>query len=104
LHDKAGVKERNLDQEIQKLIDGHMVPSQIADSLDAIRTVGNFAAHPIKSTASGQIVDVEPGEAEWNLETVEALFDFYFVQPAKIAAKKAALNQKLKDAGKPPLK
>jgi hypothetical protein len=33
--------------------------------LDAIRTIGNFAAHPIKSTSSGEIVDVEPGEAEW---------------------------------------
>jgi uncharacterized protein DUF4145 len=94
----------NLDQEIQKVLDGNMVPSHIADSLDAVRTVGNFAAHPIKGTSSGEIVDVEPGEAEWNLDTVEALFDFFFVQPAKTAAKRAALNQKLKDAGKPQLK
>jgi hypothetical protein len=104
LHDCAKVKERNLDQEIQKVLDGNMLPSHIAESLDAIRTVGNFAAHPIKSTSSGEIVEVEAGEAQWNLDTVEALFDFYFVGPAKNAIKKAALNQKLKDAGKPPLK
>jgi hypothetical protein len=104
LREKAKVKAPNLDQEIQRVLDGNMVPSHIADSLDAVRTVGNFAAHPIKSTSSGEVVDVEPGEAEWNLDTVEALFDFYFVQPAKIAVKREALNKKLADAGKPPLK
>jgi len=31
-------------------------------------------------------------------------FDFYSVQPAKLEAKKNALNKKLSDAGKPPMK
>jgi hypothetical protein len=35
---------------------------------------------------------------------MEALFDFYFIQPARIAAQKAAINKKLQDAGKPLLK
>jgi hypothetical protein len=35
---------------------------------------------------------------------LEALFDFYFVQPEVIKKKKAALNAKLKDAGKALLK
>jgi hypothetical protein len=68
----AKVEAPNLYQEIQKVLDGKMVPSHIADSLDAVRTVGNFAAHPIKSTSSGEIVPVEAGEAEWNLDTVVA--------------------------------
>jgi hypothetical protein len=104
LRECAKVKKANLDNEIQQVLDSRAVPSHIADSLDAIRTVGNFAAHPIKSTSSGEVVDVEPGEAEWNLDTVEALFDFYFTQPAKTAARRDALNRKLTDAGKPPLK
>ena len=49
-------------------------------------------------------MDVEPGEAEWNLEALEGLFDFYYVQPARTALRKAALNKKLTDAGKPPIK
>jgi hypothetical protein len=104
LREKAKVKAPNLDQEIQKVLDGNMVPTHIAESLDAVRTVGNFAAHPIKSTSSGEVVEVESGEAAWNLDTVEALFDFYFVGPAKTAAKREALNKKLTDAGKPLLK
>jgi hypothetical protein len=102
LRECAKVKAPNLDQEIQQVLG--TVPTHIAQSLDAVRTVGNFAAHPIKSTSSGEVVDVLPGEAEWNLDTVEALFDHYFVQPAKTAAKRAALNKKLQDVGKPPLK
>lgn len=69
-----------------------------------MRNIGNFAAHPIKSTNTGEIIDVEPGEAEWLLDVLEGLFDFYFVQPAILKAKRDKLNQKLVDAGKPPMK
>lgn len=41
-----------------------------------MRNIGNFAAHPLKDTSTGEILPVEAGEAEWNLETLEALFDF----------------------------
>jgi hypothetical protein len=44
------------------------------------------------------------GEAEWLLDVLEGLFDFYFVQPALLKAKRDALNKKLKDAGKPAMK
>jgi hypothetical protein len=104
LRDKVGIKERDLNAEIDKLLQSNQLPSYLADQVDAIRTVGNFAAHPIKSTDTGQVVDVEPGEAEWLLDVLEGLFDFYFVQPAKAEAKRNALNQKLQDAGKPVLK
>lgn len=102
LQNAAGIQKPNLHQEIQEAI--KQLPSHIAESLDAVRVVGNFSAHPMKSTASGEIIEVEPGEAEWNLEVLESLFDFYFVQPALVAKRKAALNQKLKEAGKPELK
>jgi hypothetical protein len=49
-------------------------------NIDAIRNVGNFAAHPLKSTNTGLILDVEPSEAEW------------------------PLDKKLSEAGKPPMK
>jgi hypothetical protein len=54
----------------------------------------------VKSTTAGAIIDVEPREAEWNLDVLESLFDFFFVQPAAAAKRKANLNKKLKDAGK----
>lgn len=104
LRSVANVKPQDLYKEIQEMLDRGSLPSHIADSLDAVRNIGNFAAHPIKSTSTGEIVDIEPGEAEWNLDVLDALFDFYFVAPARSYARKNALNKKLADAGKPQIK
>jgi len=104
LRDKAGVKNSDLSKEIQEVIDSGKLPSHIADSIDAVRNIGNFAAHPGNSKSTGEIIPVEPGEAEWNLDVIEMLFDFYYVQPEITKAKRAALDAKLKDAGKPPMK
>ncbi len=79
------------------------LPAHLAGSIDAIRTIGNFASHPTKDKSTGEIIDVEPGEAEWSLDTLEGLFVFYYVQPELTEKRKAALNEKLKSAGKPPL-
>jgi hypothetical protein len=104
LREKARVKHANLDNEIQQVLDSGKLPSHLASALDAVRVLGNFAAHPIKSTSTGEIVEVEDGEAEWVLDTLEGLFDFYFVQPTLLQKKKDALNKKLAEAGKPQLK
>lgn len=104
LRDEAKVKPQDLFNEIQELLDRGTLPSHIAEGLDAVRNIGNFAAHPIKSKSTGEIVPVEAGEAEWNLDVLESLFDFYFVAPARTKARKDALNKKLSDAGKPPVK
>ncbi|MOA22378.1 hypothetical protein D3C78_1429310 [compost metagenome] len=53
---------------------------------------------------TGEILPVEPHEAEWNLDVLDMLFDFCYVQPAKNAARRAALNAKQKEAGKQPIK
>ncbi len=104
LREAAGVKPGYLANEIQQVIDSGSLPSHLVETIDAVRKVGIFAAHPIKSQSTGQIVPVEPAEAEWNLDVLEALFDFYYVQPAAIAKKRTALDTKLKDAGKKPMK
>ncbi len=100
----AKVKPGNLADEIQEAIQSGTLPPHIVQAIDAVRNIGNFAAHPIKSQKSGEILDVEPGEAEWNLDVLEALFDFYFVSPALMQNKKDALDRKLGEAGKKPMK
>lgn len=97
LHDK-GIKKTNLEKEIEEAMSS--LPSHLSDDIDAIRHVGNFAAHPLKSTNSGEIVEVEPEETEYLLDTLYDLFDHYYVRPQRSATKRAALQQKLTDAGK----
>jgi hypothetical protein len=104
LRDHVKVRRGDLVDEIQEAIDNHSLPSHLAESIDAVRNIGNFATHPIKSRATGEIVPVEPGEAEWNLDVLESFFDYLFVQPARLKAKRDALNKKLSEVGKPPMR
>lgn len=101
IREELKIQKKDLFQEIDEIIKQNRLPSYLAEGVDAIRNIGNFAAHPIKSTNTGEIVEVEPGEAEWLLDLLEGLFDFLFVQPEIIKKKRESLNQKLKDAGKP---
>ena len=97
-----GFKRRNLIDSIEKTI--ATLPSHLAENLDAVRNIGNFAAHPIKNKNTGEIVNVEPEEASWNLDVLESLFDYYYVRPYISKTKRDALDEKLKSAGKPTMK
>jgi len=97
-----GYKGKNLNEQIDKALKD--LPERIGENLDAIRNIGNFAAHPMKYKTTGIIVDVEPEEAEWNLDVLEELFEYYYVQPKRAKEKRRKLEEKLKGLGKPPLK
>jgi hypothetical protein len=103
IREQESIIEKTLQSEIEKLLKTNKLPKYLADDLDSIRVVGNFAAHPIKDTNTGEIVDVGPGEAEWTLEVLEELLLFYFVDTSRSKARRDALNRKLKDTGKDPM-
>src|SRR5262249_47691034 len=98
------IKRRDLATAIQELLDSKGLPSHLADLVDTLRAVGNFGAHPITDLNSGEIINVEPVEADLLLDVVDGPFDFYFVRPAKSKARVDKINQKLVASGKPPLK
>jgi hypothetical protein len=101
LNDK-GFTGRTLSDQIDAVLP--RLPTGLAKNVDTIRHIGNFAAHPMKSQSTGIIVNVEPGEANWNLDALEGLFDHFYVRPAIEEAKRKELEKKLADLGKPPLK
>jgi hypothetical protein len=102
LRETGKTKAKDLFEQIDEVLPA--LPTYIAQNLDAVRHIGNFAAHPIKSKDTGTVFEVELGEAEWNLDVLEALFDFYYIKPELEKKKREQLNQKLQEAGKPPLK
>lgn len=104
LHLQAGIKKKNLAEEVDEFINNSGAPSYLTKTVDAIRNYGNFSAHPIEDAATGAVIDVEDGEAEWSLDILDALFDFYFVRPSVVSAKAQALNAKLQQANKPGMK
>ena len=94
LREKAGVNGRTLYDEIEQAKAQGDFPSGLVQLLDVPRQLGNIAAHPLNDPQTGSIVDVEPWEAEWCLEVIEALYDHYFVIPARNAERLSRLQQK----------
>jgi hypothetical protein len=101
LRGPASAKPKDLKDEIDEVVP--KLPSELGDLLHHVRVIGNFAAHPNKNTNTGEVIDVEPGEAEWMLGVLEELFDYYFVRPTRIAERKAKVEAMLAEAGKKPL-
>jgi len=95
LRTAAGGKPGNLADEIDQVIATRTLPSTTATGLHRVRIIGNFGAHPMKSTTTGEIVDVEDHEADWNLDVLESLFDFYYVLPSRDKARQDAIDKKL---------
>lgn len=94
LREVAGAPKSDLYREIEWILNNAQLPGYVTESLHDLRAIGNMATHPNKSTATGEHLEVEPGEAEWTLDTLDALFSHLFVEPAKTAARKAALAAK----------
>jgi len=99
-----GIIEKTLFTEIDLLINKSVFPSYINDTLHAIREIGNFAAHPLKDTSTGEVVDVEPGEAEWIFSLLISMLELHFVQGSLHRQRMDALNTKLISVGKKPLR
>ena len=103
-----GYESSNLAKQIESVLSetspDKVLPAAIRDTIDAVRTFGNFAAHPITDKTSLQIIDVEPNEAEWCLDIIETLFEHYYVRPAETRKKLGKLNEKMARAGKPSAK
>lgn len=100
LRSHFGISRRTLSSEIEEFIRQCNAPSFLLQAIDTVRQIGNLAAHPSKDQETGSVVEVEPGEAEWALDTLEALFDFAFIQPARLASRKASLDKKLGTIGR----
>lgn len=105
---RNGYKGGNLAVEINSVLNEsdptRILPSSTKSVLDAIRNFGNFSAHPIDDKTSLQIIGVDANEAEWCIEILEELFEHYYERPEIARQRKAALDSKLKAAGKPPAK
>lgn len=103
-HETIGMCSTDFGRELELLVASRQLPRYLADALDAVRHFANFAAYPEKSTAPGTISDVQPGEAEWLLDTLDALFNFYFVQSAETERRRAALLGRINMTWQNPMK
>ncbi|WP_316164744.1 MULTISPECIES: DUF4145 domain-containing protein [unclassified Bradyrhizobium] len=105
---EAGYPHYNLSEQIEAVLTEtdtrKALPTAVHTILDAIRHFGNFAAHKITDKTTLQVIDVEPHEAEYCLDILDALFDHYYTRPATALRQRQLLDLKLAAARKPPAK
>jgi hypothetical protein len=97
-----GFTGRDLRAQLNAVFGDPRTPSTLGELLHAVRAIGNLCAHPTP-TRAGILLEPEPGEIDLLFETLDHFFDTYYVKPTRTARAKATLNQKLAQAGKPPV-
>ena len=86
-----GHEQRTLHDQIVSLENSKELSSIDVEKLQAVRNLGNIAAH--YKERMNTLLDVELGEAELCLRTVDELFTHYYAVPAEVNR----INQKTKD-------
>ena len=97
-----GYKGKELTHQIVETEKDPSVSTSMLESLQVLRQVGNYGAHPNRDASDTQL-EVEPGELELLFMALDEALDFFFVKPARRAARIAEVDAKLKSAGKEPI-
>lgn len=99
----ANRPEKNLSNQIDAFLKETAHPSRVKENLHHLREIGNFAAHTQTDSATDEIIDVSPDEAEWTLNVLDGLFDYFIVGPERDKQRRASFDAKIKKAGRDPL-
>jgi uncharacterized protein DUF4145 len=97
----AGRTEYKLEDRIDNFIADAKYPSNIKDNLHYLRDIVNFGAHTKIEKATGEIIEIGHDEAEWTLEVVDGLFDYFIVGPEKDKERRANWDKKRELTGSP---
>lgn len=100
LHDKGGYTNFKLSSRIDAFIGDRANPRRLRENLHYFREIADFGLHTQKNSTTGVIIDVETHEAEWCLDIVDHIFDYYIVGPKRDEDVRLAFDQKLSQAGR----
>jgi hypothetical protein len=90
----ASRSEYKLEERIDKFIEDSTHPSNVKDNLHHLRDIGNFGAHTKANKETGEVVEVGAEEAEWTLDVIDGLFDYFIVGPEKNRERREAWEKK----------
>lgn len=96
-------EEFKLADRIDKFNEDTSHPSGLRDNLHHFREISDFSAHT-QEDDQANIVDIDHDEAEWTLDLVDRLFDYFIVTPARDKEMRAKMDKKIKEAGRKPVK
>jgi len=99
----ANLNQFSLAARIDGFIEDSRHPSNLRDNLHYLREIGDFGAHTQRDSED-RVVDATPEEAQWTLEVIRGLFDYFIVGPEKDRIRRAEFDKKLAQAGRKAIK
>jgi hypothetical protein len=105
LEHHAKLEYNSLKKQIDEFIADTARPYELREDLHYLREIGDFSSHT-QTNDRGEIINVTRDEAEWTLDIVDRLFDYFIVSPEKSRKLREGIAEKIKEAGRkeiPPL-
>ena len=102
LEEFAGQTQFSLTSRIDKFIDEPQHPGYIRENLHHFREVADFGAHSQKD-GQAQIIDISREEAEWTLDILDSLFEYFIIAPDRSRKIREAMDKKIDAAGRKPI-
>jgi hypothetical protein len=92
---QAGAGYGGLAEQIQRAVASPTMPSYLKEGLQTLAKVARLQSGEAKSYRCDALAPVNEGEAEWMLEILKPLFEFYYVQPARLRRKRYEIEERL---------
>ena len=103
LENYAGLTQFNLEKRIDAFIADTSHPRQLRENLHHFREGANFGAHTQKDDQA-EVIDISREEAEWMLDLLDRLFEYFIVTPRRDQAMRDAIDVRIKEAGRKEIK
>jgi len=100
----GGYEKFTLASQLKAFMGDTQHPSQLRENARYLTEIGDFGSHTQRDTETQEIVDVEPEEAEWTLEVLDGLFEYFIVGPVRDEARRAAIDAKIAATGRKPIR
>jgi hypothetical protein len=95
LADQVHAGHGGLLDQIRQAIIAPDLPPYLKQALQRLSEIAKLEPDSVKSVRPEAVTAVESGEPEWLLDVLQSLFDLYFVQPARLRRKQAALDERI---------
>jgi hypothetical protein len=104
----AGIAEYTLNGSIKKFVADTSHPKRIRQNLGHWREIRDFSAHTKRNQNPedeefGQIIEAGREEADWTLDTLDTLFEYFITQPATDERLRAKWDRNIADADRNPI-
>ena len=98
----AGLDDYGLTKRIERFVNDTNRPAQLRLNLHHLREIADFSAH---TQMDDQLtpLDVTQEEAEWTLDVVERLFDYFIVGPERDKNLREGMDAKIGKANRKPI-